>query len=110
MNSLPEKLTPVFGGGFARPLSAPSTDVAEVIMTATGRLSLRKKGFIFFFSPKTCLIVDVGRIRVIYAMLFVDLVWVWFHRGQRGVREQRRFGATGPSTQLLIRYYGQHYN
>jgi hypothetical protein len=41
MNRLPEKLTGVFSA-----LKAPSTDVAEVIITATGRPSLRKMGFI----------------------------------------------------------------
>ena len=41
MNRLPEKLT-----GFFSALKAPSTDVAEVIITAMGRPSLRKMGFI----------------------------------------------------------------
>jgi hypothetical protein len=46
--SHPDKLTAV-AGAFFSPLNTPSTDVVETIMMATGRLSLRKWGFIVFF-------------------------------------------------------------
>ena len=54
MNRLQEKLTDIIFFVW-RTLNAPSPDVAEVIMTAMGRLSLRKYSsrFIFFFSPKS---------------------------------------------------------
>jgi hypothetical protein len=54
MNSLPEKLTNIIFFVW-QTLNAPLPDVAEVIMTAMGRLSLREysRRFIFFFSPKS---------------------------------------------------------
>jgi hypothetical protein len=47
MNSTRDKHT---GVALPRPRNAPSTDVAEVIMTAIGRLSLRKWGIILLYA------------------------------------------------------------
>jgi hypothetical protein len=90
MNRLPEKLTDVIFFVW-RTLNAPSPDVAEVIMTAMGRLSLRKYSsrIIFFFSPKSKS-KNYGRFKVDELIRFVS--------------QQELAGCGGKSNEVFIFY------